>query len=106
MVSVNTPGLTKLDVSWQNQLSCGESNIGEPTRSELTKLNQQISRSPPCWECLRFFCSVKFSSLSNKLPLLQSCLNPNRRIQAPLSAIEYFAKHIHIPKGKVLCVAD
>ena len=79
----------------------GELNQGEPTQSELTKLNQQISRSP-CFKWVNFFLQCQISSNSFTLfNKLLSCLNPERRTQAPP-----FAKQIHSPEDEVSCVAD
>ena len=58
-----------------------------------------------------------FSAVSNFLqislhlsikpsPRLLSFLNPDRRIQAPVLALEYFTKHIRIPKGETVFLPD
>ena len=108
--SVSAPGLKKLDVSRKNQLSDGELTLGEPTRAELKKLSANQQKAALLG--LRSFFSAVSNFLLTRLPLSNkllrylSCLNPDRRTQAPLTAIEYIAKQIHIPDDEVSYVSD
>ena len=108
--AVQSYKLSSLDLARHSQLPDGDLVIGEPTRRELKKLKEDKQKT----ELLgisSFFTTVT-AFLQSKLPfenkLLRflSCLNPERRSNAILRAIEYVATKLRIQAADTANVSD
>ena len=98
--AVQSYKLSTLDLAYHSHLPDGDLVIGEPTRRELKKLKEDKQKA----ELLgihSFFMTVTAFLQSrlpfeNKLLRFLSCLNPERRSNASLRAIEYVATKLRI----------
>ena len=102
--------LSTLDLARHSQLPDGDLVIGEPTGRELKKLKEDKQKA----ELLgirSFFTTVTAFLQSrllfeNKLLRFLSCLNPERRSNASLRAIEYVATKLRIQAADIANVSD
>lgn len=102
--------LSTLDLARHSQLSDGDLVIGEPTRQELKKLKEDQQKAQLLG--IRAFFTAVAAFLQTRLPfqnkLLRflSCLNPDRRSDASLRAIEFVASKLRTPAADIASVSD
>jgi len=102
--------LSTLDLARHSQLSDGDLVIGEPTRQELNKLKEDQQKAQLLG--IRAFFTAVAAFLQTRLPfenkLLRflSCLNPDRRSDASLRAIEFVASKLRTPAADIASVSD
>ncbi|PFX13024.1 hypothetical protein AWC38_SpisGene22936 [Stylophora pistillata] len=102
--------LSTLDLARHSQLSDGDLVIGEPTRQELNKLKEDQQKAQLLG--IRAFFTAVAAFLQTRLPfenkLLRflSCLNPDRRSDAILRAIEFVASKLRTPAADIASVSD
>ena len=108
--AVQSYKLSTLDLARHSQLPDGDLVIGEPTRRELKKLKEDKQKTELLG--IRSFFTTVTAFLQSRLPfenkLLRflSCLNPERRSNASLRAIEYVATKLRIQAADIANVSD
>ena len=101
--------LSTLDLARHSQLSGGDLVIGEPTRQELRKLKEDQQKAQLLG--IRAFFTAVAAFLQTRLPfenkLLRflSCLNPDRRSDTSLRAIEFVASKLRTPAADIANVS-